>query len=276
MPTCNVCSKETANNKGLSYHCSIAHGMKFVDYVLKFDLAGVWPLCQCGCGEKVKFLNGRFMSFFNGHQCLNVPKSEEHCKKISDAARGRVLTPEWKENIRITTQKNFDEGHGSVEKMIAAIRGKKQTAEHRKKLSVTRSARLASGEIVINRDKISETIARKYVDGEFNFKRGHHLSPKTGLDHYHRSSWELRHMHDMDSDPVVTTYLNEPFSIPYEWEGSRHRYVPDFVVTYSDGHRELHEVGVKKLKDSPRSLAKQRAAEQYCLDHGLSFRVVSF
>lgn len=275
MPACHVCSKELANNKGLSYHSSIVHGIKFADYVLKFELHDVWPLCGCGCGGKVRFLGGRFMQYMNHHQ-PSYARTEENNRKTGDVQRGKKLAPEHKENIRQTMKQNFVDDPAHVMKMANAIRGKKWTEEHREKMGATRSARLASGEIVINKDAISKTITQKYIDGEFDFDHGHHTSPKSPYRCYYRSSWELRHMKAMDADPEIVKYINEPFSIDYEWDGSRRRYIPDFVVGYSDGHQELHEIGVKKLKDMPRNQAKLAAAREFCNARDWTFRLISF
>lgn len=127
------------------------------------------------------------------------------------------------------------------------------------------------------RDRISRSIVRRYQEGGFRWSRGKYRSTKMGCESHYRSSWELRHMHDLDSDANVASWQYEPHVIYYEWEGSTHRYLPDFIVTFSDGRRELQEVGVGALKGgTPRNIAKAQAAREWCQTNGMSFRVVSF
>lgn len=281
MTKCKICGEEKTNNKGLSYHVWMKHKIKFVDYVLKFEHNDVRPLCECGCGSEVKFLGGKFMQFKNGHFNIGKPKSEETRKKISDAQKGKTYTDERKQRISSSMKKRYAEGHvgavTQIEKMADAVRGTTWTEEHREKMSTTRSAKFASGELKINREKISETISNMYLSGGFKWAKGHYTSSKTGKSSYYRSSWELKHMQSLDADVMVSTWQYEPFKLQYTWEGKTHNYLPDFLVTFADGRKELQEVGVKSVKIRPRQSAKSAAGEAWAKDqHNTVFKVVSF
>ncbi len=149
--------------------------------------------------------------------------------------------------------------------------------EASKRAGRTFSARVASGQIVVNRDKISESVTRRYLEGGFQWARGRYEespSKSTKPSSYYRSSWELDFMRRLDADPTVLEWTHEPLWIRYEWEGRR-RYIPDFRVRYSDGRTELVELGVKAVKDLPRNAAKHAAARDLCEKNGWLFMVLS-
>lgn len=123
----------------------------------------------------------------------------------------------------------------------------------------------------------SVIISQLYLDGGMSWSKGHYLSSKTKRDCYYRSSWELRYMKQLDEDQNVAWWEYEPLRIPYEFEGNPHHYVPDFVVTYIDGRRELQEMGREYTKSTlPIGAAKSQAGREWAQKNGLSFRLVSF
>jgi hypothetical protein len=149
------------------------------------------------------------------------------------------------------------------------------------KATETMKANIANGTSYLgsdqHREHVSNAITQMYLDGGFQWSRGEYVSSKTSRKSYYRSSWELRHMRALDADQDVMTWRYEPFYIDYEWERRTHKYLPDFVVEFSDGHCEIQEVGVKSVKQMARQQVKQRAAEDYCRNTGNTiFKVVSF
>lgn len=125
--------------------------------------------------------------------------------------------------------------------------------------------------------KNSVNVTNKYLSGGFQWSRGHYRSIKTGKDCYYRSSWELRHMQNLDQDETVAWWDYEPRSFEYQWNGGTHRYIPDFIVRYKNGSRELQEIGVKKMKESiERNIAKREAAMKWCSNNNVCYRIISF
>lgn len=212
---------------------------------------------------------------------------KEWCEKHPEKARERIA--------RAVSMQTEETKKKIVERLVENNR----TLEKRKALSEAGKKRWASGEMSAakeradetlregyrtgrlrrtdeQREKISAAIAQKYLSGGFRWARGKHVSPKTDLESYYRSSWELRRMRELDVDPAVEWWEHEPFWIPYELEGRTRRYLPDFYVKNVSGGVFLEEVGVGPLKDGqPKNLAKRAAAEAHCRARGWSFRVVS-
>ena len=135
----------------------------------------------------------------------------------------------------------------------------------------TLKANIAAGKSKIGteewKQKISKTVSQRYLEGGIQWSKGEHVSTKTGRRCYYRSSYELIHMKRLDEDTSVVDWRHEPFWLKYEFEGRTRRYLPDFVVTFSDGRREIQEVGVKAIKESLKNEAKRAAAERWASEH---------
>ena len=113
-----------------------------------------------------------------------------------------------------------------------------------------------------------------------------------------RSTWECRVMTWLDNNPNVISWASEELIIPYvsPVDGRWHRYFPDFLVkvnTQQGPKTMLIEVKPKKQTQPPKqqkrvtkryitevttwgvNQAKWKAAEEYCLDRGWEFKVIT-
>jgi hypothetical protein len=272
MVQCKVCNKEFENNKGLSYHVSQVHKINFCDYLVEHEYGGVWPVCSCGCGEKVNFFGGKFTKHVGSHGVIGLKRTAETRRKISEIQRGKKLTEEHKNKIAQSVQARYDLDNSSMRNKISiAHKGKPLSEEHRKKLSDDRKNKIAAGEIIINREKISETITQRYLDGGFEWSTGQYTSIKTGATCNYRSSWEAEFMRILDAEPRVSTWNYEPFTIPYVYEGKTRRYIPDFLIVL-DGEDVLVEVKPPSLTDTGLNEAKRQAALEFCQRNGWKYR----
>ena len=115
----------------------------------------------------------------------------------------------------------------------------------------------------------------------------------------YRSTWEARVMTWLDSNPNIITWASEEVIVPYisPVDGRWHRYFPDFIVKVKtkDGSTRtmMLEVKPKKQTKPPEpqkrvtkkyitevatwgvNQAKWKAANEYCLDRGWEFKVVT-
>lgn len=115
----------------------------------------------------------------------------------------------------------------------------------------------------------------------------------------YRSSWELKLMFKLDSDPKVISWGSEEIIIPYvsPVDGKLHRYFVDFIVTQinSKGNKEtiLIEVKPKSQTMPPKTPAKKtkryinevftwgvneakwKAATEYCKDRNWQFNIMT-
>jgi len=115
----------------------------------------------------------------------------------------------------------------------------------------------------------------------------------------YRSSWECRVMSFLDSNPSVVQWSSEEIIIPYLSPIDRkvHRYFPDFYIKVKDKNGKIKEmiweIKPKKQSSQPKKQsritqryinevvtwgineAKWKAAEEYCLDRGWQFKVLT-
>jgi hypothetical protein len=114
-----------------------------------------------------------------------------------------------------------------------------------------------------------------------------------------RSSWEVRVMNWFDRNPDVIEWGSEELVIPYisPVDGRPHRYFPDFFVKVKtkDGKTKTMVVEVKPDRETKEpkqrqkitkqyidevvtygvNQAKWKYAEEYCLDRGWEFKVLT-
>jgi hypothetical protein len=110
----------------------------------------------------------------------------------------------------------------------------------------------------------------------------------------YRSSWEYTFMTFCDNNPSVQQWASECVKIPYRdpLTGKGTVYVPDFLITYVDKnmgkHVELIEIkpANQMLKEKVgkssynqaqyvKNMAKWAAANQWCKQQGIKFRVIN-
>ena len=113
-----------------------------------------------------------------------------------------------------------------------------------------------------------------------------------GLPRY-RSGWEHTFMTMCDNNPSILQWASESINIPYRnpFTGKQTIYVPDFLIVYVDKNQKTHAevIEVKPSTEttlesarSPRdrayvalNTAKWQAANAWCQQHGLKFRVIT-
>jgi hypothetical protein len=131
----------------------------------------------------------------------------------------------------------------------------------------------------------------KYAQGKYQIKNTEkYVGRKTPS---YRSSWEFTFCTFCDNNPSILQWASEPFMIPYRnpLSGKNTIYVPDFMIVYVDRNQQKHAevIEVKPSKETTfenaRSvrdraavavnMAKWAAAQAFCKQYGMAFRVVN-
>lgn len=132
----------------------------------------------------------------------------------------------------------------------------------------------------------------KFAQGRFEMKNpAKYVGKKMPLA---RSSWEFVFMKMLDEHAGVEKWASESIQIPYRdpLSGRQTIYVPDFFVVYLDKDKKRHAevVEVKPQSQTLRehvgksaynqeqyvkNLAKWEAAQAWCKQQGVKFRVVN-
>lgn len=109
------------------------------------------------------------------------------------------------------------------------------------------------------------------------YKKGTYTSQKSGETFSFRSGWEEKYMSWLDNHPEVKTWRYEPFTIDYTSNirsGKTRKYRPDFIVEYFE-RTELIEIKPSKKVNQRIVQKKINAAQEWCLSHGFSFKVIT-
>jgi hypothetical protein len=109
-----------------------------------------------------------------------------------------------------------------------------------------------------------------------HYKTGQHTSPKNGGQAMnYRSGYELRVYKALDELPDVVSYKVEPIHIEYYFKGKTRNYIPDIVVYFVDGHKEVWEVKPSSQTTLSINSQKWKYAEDYCNNRGMFFKVIT-
>ncbi len=88
---------------------------------------------------------------------------------------------------------------------------------------------------------------------------------------------ERDYMIELEQDPAIKSWTKKHgIKIPYVYLGLFTRnYLPDFLVEYNDGTKELHEGKGLPLLFWDSTKAKRVAAQEWCKAHGMRYKVVT-
>ena len=110
-------------------------------------------------------------------------------------------------------------------------------------------------------------------------KHGQFDDPKKSPYNFERyqSDMERKMMERLEADPVVRRWMKRHgISIPWI-DGQKHqrRYVPDFLVEYSDGRKALIEVKDPSRMDSDDVKRKRKAAEMWTKQRHMEYVIAT-
>ena len=111
-----------------------------------------------------------------------------------------------------------------------------------------------------------------------HYHTGVHVSTKTGQHCKYRSGWELKYMVWLDTHAAVKSYEYEGMKIPYLSNvrtGKLRNYMPDFLVTFTDGSRILVEIKPSRRVKQDNIQKKLKAAEGWCRDNSVTLQVIT-
>ena len=87
---------------------------------------------------------------------------------------------------------------------------------------------------------------------------------------------ERDYMIELEHDPAVKEWTKKhDVVIIYIFIGFRRRYFPDFLITYKDGSRELHETKGLPLLFWLSTRLKRESAEEYCRTLGWKYKLLT-
>jgi hypothetical protein len=90
------------------------------------------------------------------------------------------------------------------------------------------------------------------------------------------SSLEREYMVELERDPAVKSWTKKhSIKIPYNIWGFTRHYLPDFLVEYRDGSREIHETKGLPLLLWLTTKNKAKTAEEFCKEQGYKYKMIT-
>ncbi len=105
------------------------------------------------------------------------------------------------------------------------------------------------------------------------YKEGIFYSVKSERELYYQSSYELTAFEILEQLSKVKEYSRVSFGISYVFKGEKHYTIPDILVTYTDGTRELIEVKSEWELHKRKTNIKFWAMNDYAANQGWDFNV---
>ena len=201
-------------------------------------------------------------------QRKNRRLTDEWRKNIGLSQKGKKLSEETKKkmsiaklndkNIRIrnTGERNPFYGKKHSEETLKKLRGRKNSEEVKRKMSIIVSELIASG----NRKPLYKSL-----------KKGYYTSTKSKETNHYDSSFELIRMKFLDNNVNIKNWTKNHKIIIGLNNGRR--YIPDFLVELTNGEKYLEEVK-GWIGDKEEFALKSNAAIEYCKKNNLKYRVL--
>jgi hypothetical protein len=97
----------------------------------------------------------------------------------------------------------------------------------------------------------------------------------TGQERYD-SALEREYMVELERDPAVKNWTKKHgIKIPYKFLLFTRHYLPDFLVEYQDGSKEIHETKGLPLLLWLTTKIKGETAEKFCNERGWKYKVIT-
>lgn len=107
------------------------------------------------------------------------------------------------------------------------------------------------------------------------FQAGNFPSDKNGKSVPYRSGMEKTVYQLLEKNGNVVKYEAEPFTVPYFFNGKQKNYIPDLLIEYIDGRKELAEIKPVVQVNLDQNKAKFNACSLFCHIRGINFRVIT-
>jgi len=90
------------------------------------------------------------------------------------------------------------------------------------------------------------------------------------------SALEREYMVELERDPAVESWTKKhSIEIPYKFLGFTRHYLPDFLVEYKNGSREIHETKGFPFLFWISTKLKGQTAEQFCEKKGWKYKLIT-
>lgn len=90
------------------------------------------------------------------------------------------------------------------------------------------------------------------------------------------SALEREYMVELERDPAIKSWTKKHgIQIPYKFFGFTKHYLPDFLIEYKDGTKEIHETKGLPLMFWLTTKIKRKTAEELCKEQGWKYKLIT-
>jgi len=140
---CWVCESTFEKYDSLRRHVGRAHKIHSSEVYVKVNLDGVYPICACGCGEKLPWTNKGFLKYIRGHASRVNNNWGHNPKAVQNSTDTR--REQYKSGLRTVWNKGLTKEDPRVLKYIVGM----NTEERSKKISETTKGKKKTGKALI-------------------------------------------------------------------------------------------------------------------------------
>tara|TARA_Y100000034_G_scaffold59644_1_gene72500 strand:- start:17549 stop:18628 length:1080 start_codon:yes stop_codon:yes gene_type:complete len=298
---CLECNELIGNsNNVIGRHLRKVHKIEYPDYIVKHEFNNEWPICQCGCDEKLEWKKGGFSRFKKNHGSRgeNNPmfglkgkdnpntgkiRTDEQKKKYSEAAkeswadetkdRRKIFTPEYAENMR------------KISKEISSRPGINEARSKSFKIWIDKHPEYRE----FARQHAYKLIEEGIIGPSGPYKAEWKYNPFTQQDEYMHSSWESKYLDTLiANNHIVKATKNHNIKIKYiDVNNIEREYTPDFLVETpkititcileetTTTEKTLVEIKPKSMIDN-KVILKTQAATKWCKENGFNYVVLTY
>lgn len=200
--------------------------------------------------------------------------------KMSRSAKQKFKNPEFKKKFNEMRKslwednnfrKKFKEAHQTILSRANHSRASKKHWKNEK----FRNSMIQFLRSDAHRNYMSELVTAKIISGKWNphggcYKHGYFYTSKLKKRLFYRSSLELIVFQKLEKDNNVKWFDSEPFRIPYiNINGVKKFYIPDILICFLDGHKELVEIKPDIFLNDDTVQLKIQAMKIYCIKNNM-------
>lgn len=144
---CKQCKKSFEKYRSLSYHTNLVHGIPSDQFYVDYYLNGIWPLCKCNCGQRVKwsFKLKSFCELCKGHYS-RIHNNWGHNKSAIDKS-SETRRQQYASGERVQWNTGLNKDINESVKLNGELRAKAYTPEIRGEYSIRMSKHRSDGTI---------------------------------------------------------------------------------------------------------------------------------
>lgn len=280
---CLECDKLVANsNNVLARHLRKEHGIEWPDYIVKYEMGGVWPKCACGCEENLTWKKGGFARFIDGHGQRGQNNPMFGLRGESNPNTGKKRSDAMKARYSKAAKRRWSDPNDPRRDLMAS-------EEYKTKMSKSVKVAFESDEVrqrqisgmlnwwkdntelrVLYSHRACDLLEQGKIGPQAPYRTEWKFNPFTCREEYMHSSWETRFLDECIERNFPVTKKHGIRILYVDPNGHERTYVPDFITL--DG-KTLFEV---KGYETEVDREKWRATKLWCLENDACFEVVSF